>query len=196
MVVDDHEAVLRAVTLLLNAAEGIEVCGQAATVSGALEVAEATDPDVAVVDLRLSDGNGVYACRDIRARHPHVQVVLLTAGSDGDALAAAVVSGASTYLLKELRGAEIVRTVRAAASPHRPLDAGIVDAVVRALGAVLSEEERGLLAQIAGGLTDVEIARDRALDEPTARTLVDALLAKLGVGRRPTLSDSSALSRR
>ena len=188
MVVDDHAAVRRALTRLLHTAGGIEVCGQAGTVAEAGRVAGASNPDVAVVDLRLSDGSGVHACREIRARAPRVRFVLLTARPDSDALAAAVVSGASTFLPKELRGAEIVHTVRAAAGPDRQLDAGIVDAVVGALGTVLSEDERALLALLAEGRTDVEIARDRAVDEVTAATLVDALFAKLGVGRRASVA--------
>ncbi len=125
-----------------------------------------------------------------------MKVVLLTARPDSDALAAAVVSGASTYLVKELRGADIAHTVRAAAGPQRQLDAGVVDAVVRVLGTVLSDDERGLLVLLAEGRTDVEIALDRAIDEVTAATLVDALFAKLGVGRRPAPSSGASLSRR
>ncbi len=193
MVVDDHDVVRRAVTLLLEAGGGIEVCGQARTVAEAGLVAEMSDPDVAVVDLRLSDGSGVYACREIRARCPHAQVVLLTARSDADALAAAVISGASTYLLKELRGPQIVHTVQAAAGADRQLDAKIVDAVLLTLGVMLSEEERVLLALLAQGRTDVEIAQDREVDEVTAKVLVADLLAKLGVGGNPTLSRRAAL---
>jgi two-component system response regulator DevR len=188
MVVDDHELVRRAVILLLEAAGDIAVCGEAAAVAEAGPVADASDPDVAVIDLRLPDGSGVQACREIRARRPNVQVVLLTAVADEEALAAAVVSGASGYVLKQVRGTDVVEGVRAAAGGRCRLDPGVFDAVLRTLGAGLSEEERELLALVAAGTTDAQIAQRRGVDEATVKALVDILLAKVGVTRRPVMS--------
>lgn len=157
-------------------------------------MAEASDPDVAVVDLRLSDGSGVQACREIRARCPGVQIVLLTATRDEDALLAAVVAGASGYLLKELRSS-IVEGVRAAAEPQRQLDRPIVDSVLRALRDLLSEDEQRVLALLAEGKTDAEIAEHLGVDQATVQRLVDALFAKIGIARS-TPSGPSRLRRR
>jgi len=190
---DDHEIVRRGVRDLLEADGDISVVGEAGTAELALARIPPTHPDVAVLDVRLPDGNGVEVCRDIRSRHPEIQCIMLTSFSDDEAVFQAVVAGASGYLLKQLRGTDIVDAVRTVAGGASLLDPALVERVRRRMSegpaederlARLTPQERRILTLIAEGLTNRQIAEEVHLAEKTVKNYVSNLLAKLGMERR------------
>ena len=190
---DDHEIVRRGVRELLDAQDDMEVVGEAGTAEQALSRIPPTRPNVAILDVRLPDGDGVEVCREIRSRQPDVACVMLTSFSDDEALLQAIVAGASGYLLKQLRGTDIVDAVRRVAAGESLLDPALKD---RALArfrrgspederlARLTNQERRILALIADGLTNRQIAEQIHLAEKTVKNYVSNLLAKLGMERR------------
>lgn len=191
--VDDHEVVRRGLKDLLDAEDDIEVVGDAATAGMALAGIAATAPDVAVLDVRLPDGNGVEVCREVRARDPRVACLMLTSFGDDEALFDAIMAGAAGYLLKDIRGNDLIEAVRHVAAGESLLDPSVTGKVLDRLRkgndedpriASLSEQERKILVLIAEGLTNRQIAERMHLAEKTVKNYVSNLLAKLGMHRR------------
>jgi two-component system, NarL family, response regulator DevR len=190
---DDHEIVRRGVKELLEADGELEVVGEAGTAADALARIPPTRPDVAVLDVRLPDGDGVEVCREIRSAHPEVHCLMLTSFADDEALFQAIVAGASGYLLKQIKGADVVQAVRSVASGQSLLDPSVTARVVERLRrdseedellARLSPQERNILRLIADGLTNRQIAERVHLAEKTVKNYVSNLLSKLGMERR------------
>ena len=191
--VDDHEVVRRGVRDLLEAAGGIEVVGEAGTAEPPATRIPLARPDVAVLDVRLPDGSGIEVCRDIRSEHPEVRCLMLTSFDDDEALFNAVVAGAAGYVLKDVRGADIVESVRRVARGESLLDPLATARVIERLRrpqpdderlASLSPQERRILELLADGLTNRQIATEMYLAEKTIKNYVSNLLMKLGMSRR------------
>ena len=190
---DDHEIVRRGVKELLEAEGDLEVVGEAGTAAQALARIPPTRPDVAVLDVRLPDGDGVQVCREIRSAHPEIHCLMLTSFADDEALFQAIVAGASGYVLKQIKGADVVEAVRVVASGRSLLDPSVTARVLERLRsnseedellARLSPQERNILRLIADGLTNRQIAERVHLAEKTVKNYVSSLLAKLGMERR------------
>jgi two-component system, NarL family, response regulator DevR len=191
--VDDHEVVRRGLREMLDAEDDLEVVGDAATAGMALAGIASSQPDVAVLDVRLPDGNGVEVCREVRARDPRVACLMLTSFSDDEALFDAIMAGAAGYLLKDIRGNDLVDAVRRVAGGDSLLDPSVTGKVLERLRKgdeedprlkALSDQERRILALIAEGLTNRQIAERMHLAEKTVKNYVSNLLAKLGMQRR------------
>ncbi|WP_368497360.1 response regulator [Herbiconiux sp. A18JL235] len=192
--VDDHEIVRRGVAELLRSEPGIEVVGEAGSVSEALARIGATVPDVALLDVRLPDGSGVDLCRQVLSLHPGVRCLMLTAYDDDDALFSAVMAGASGYVLKDVRGTRLTDAVKAVAAGRTLTDPALASRVAERMRspeprsdprfASLSGRERQILALIADGLTNRQIGERLTLAEKTVKNYVSSLLAKLGLERR------------
>jgi two-component system response regulator DevR len=190
---DDHEIVRRGIADLLSAAEDMEVVGEAGTAAEALRRIPAVHPDVALLDGRLPDGSGIDVCREIRSSFPEIGCLILTSYDDDDALFAAVMAGASGYLLKEIRGSSLLDGIRQVKAGRSLLDPTVTERVMRRLRegkeqdprlAGLTERERDILDLIADGLTNRQIGERLFLAEKTVKNYVSALLAKLGMQRR------------
>jgi len=191
--VDDHEIVRRGLRELLEAHEGFEVVGEAGTAEQAIARIPATHPDVAVVDLRLPDGNGVEVCREVRSTAPDVQCLIFTSFSDDEALFDAIMAGAAGYLLKQIRGHDLVDAIERVAAGQSLLDPAVTARVLERLRqppapndqlARLTDQERKILDLIAEGLTNRQIADRIFLAEKTVKNYVSNILAKLGMERR------------
>jgi two-component system, NarL family, response regulator DevR len=190
---DDHQVVREGVRQVLETDAEIEVVGEAATASEALEGIPQTLPNVAVLDVRLPDGDGIEVCREVRSRHPEVACLMLTSFADDEALAQAIVAGAAGYVLKQIEGNQLVASVRAAASGHSLIDRDTARRVLEELRALRSEtenvdrlthRERQILDMVAEGKTNREIGAELFLSEKTVKNYVSNLLGKLGMGRR------------
>jgi two-component system, NarL family, response regulator DevR len=190
---DDHEVVRDGVKAMLETAAGIEVVGEAATVREALDRIPPTHPDVALLDVQLPDGSGVEVCRDLASDHPEVRCVMLTSFGDDEALFEAIVAGAAGYLLKQVRGTDIVDAIRRVADGESLLDPTLTERVLARMRRPpeederltrLTPQERRILALIAEGLTNRQIAERMFLAEKTVKNYVSNLLAKLGMQRR------------
>jgi two-component system, NarL family, response regulator DevR len=190
---DDHEVVRRGVRDMLEAEGDLTVVGEAGTASEALGRVLATRPDVAVLDVRLPDGNGVEVCREIRSAMPEVACLMLTSYSDDDALFEAIMAGAAGYVLKQIRGNELISAIRKVASCASLLDSAVTGRVLARLRnpapedprlASLSNQERRILDLIALGYTNRQIAGEINLAEKTVKNYVSNLLTKLGMERR------------
>jgi DNA-binding NarL/FixJ family response regulator len=190
---DDHEIVRRGLRDLIDAEEDMEVVGEASTAEEALNRVPPTRPDVAVLDVRLPDGSGVEVCREIRARHPEVQALMLTSFADDEALFSAIMAGASGYVLKQIRGNELVDAIRRVAAGESLLDPAVTRRVLERLRdnreedeglARLSAQERRILDYIAEGMTNRQIAEAMFLAEKTVKNYVSTMLSKLGMERR------------
>jgi two-component system, NarL family, response regulator DevR len=190
---DDHEIVRRGVKELLEAEGDLEVVGEAGTAQEALARVPPTRPDVAVLDVRLPDGDGVQVCREIRSAHPDIHCLMLTSFADDEVLFQAIVAGASGYVLKQIKGADIVEAVRSVANGQSLLDPSVTARVLERLRAGpdedellarLSPQERNILRLIADGLTNRQIAEQVHLAEKTVKNYVSNLLSKLGMERR------------
>jgi two-component system response regulator DevR len=190
---DDHEIVRRGIAELLEAEAGMSVVGEAGTAAEALRRIPAVRPDVAVLDARLPDGSGIDVCRDIRSAHPEIRCLILTSYDDNDAIFAAVMAGASGYLLKEIRGTSLVEAVRQVAAGKSLLDPTVTERLLARLRegaprddrlASLTEREREILSLIADGLTNRQIGERLFLAEKTVKNYVSGVLAKLGMQRR------------
>jgi two-component system response regulator DevR len=190
---DDHEIVRRGLRELLEAAGDMEVVAEAGTAEEALRRVPATSPDVAVLDVRLPDGDGVQVCREIRSRMPQVQCLMLTSYADDEALFDAIMAGASGYVLKQIRGTELVDAIRKVASGQSLLDPSVTARVLERLrtGSAedkklegLTDQERRILELLSEGLTNREIADRMYLAEKTVKNYVSNLLAKMGMQRR------------
>jgi two-component system response regulator DevR len=195
MLVDDHEVVRGGVKALLAANEDIVVTAEAASVREAIDEAERARPDVVVMDVRLADGSGIEATREIRARRPKTQVLMLTSFADDEALFASIMAGASGYVLKEVQGGELVRAVRAVGAGQSLLDPAVTSQVLDRLRrgkhlikdeklARLSPQEERILQAVAEGKTNKEIGDELSLAEKTVKNYVSSILSKLEVGRR------------
>ena len=190
---DDHEIVRRGVRELLEAEPDIKVVGEAGTAASALARIPALRPDVAVLDVRLPDGDGVSVCRDIRSSMPEVACLMLTSFGDDEALFDAIMAGAAGYVLKQIRGTDLVGAIRTVASGDSMLDPEAASRVMRRMRdqarrsdrlAELTPQERRMLELIGEGLTNRQIGERMYLAEKTVKNYVSALFAKLGMERR------------
>ena len=190
---DDHEIVRRGIRDLLEAEGDIEVVGEASTAEQAVGRVHALDPDVAVLDVRLEDGNGIEACRDIRSLHPRTACLILTSFADDEALFQAILAGAAGYLLKQIRTNDLVDAVRRVAAGQNLLDPTVTARVLERLRsgnpqdellARLTEQERKVLVLLAEGLTNRQIGEKLHLAEKTVKNYVTSVLSKLGMTRR------------
>ena len=190
---DDHELVRRGISALLSAEVDIEVVGEASTAAQAIGRIRATTPDVAVLDVRLPDGSGIDVCRDIRSSLPGTRCLMLTGYDDDEAIYAAVLAGASGYVIKDIRGSGLVDSVRAVAAGRSLLDPALNQRVVERINEnhdadprlqSLTIRERQILPLIAEGLTNREIGERLNLAEKTVKNYISGLLSKLGLQRR------------
>ena len=190
---DDHEVVRRGLRELLEGHDDLEVVGEAATAAEALRRIPAARPDVAILDARLPDGSGIDVCRQVGSVHPAIRVLVLTSYDDEEALFAAVVAGASGYLLKQVRSADLVDAVRRVAAGESLLNPAVTARVRRRLRAEDQEDphlasltttERTVLRHIAEGLSNRQIGECMFIAEKTVKNHVTSLLAKLGMERR------------
>jgi two-component system, NarL family, response regulator DevR len=191
--VDDHEVVRRGVRELLDAEDDFEVVGEAGTVEDAINRVPALNPDVAVLDVRLPDGSGVELCRELRSTHPHLACLMLTSFDDDEALFEAIIAGASGYVLKQVKGSDIVNAVRQVGAGRSLLDPKMTSRVMERLRngapedpriASLSGQERKILELLAEGKTNRQIASEMFLAEKTVKNYVSNLLMKMGMSRR------------
>lgn len=190
---DDHEVVRRGVRALLETEPGIEVVGEAGTAQQALARVPALRPDVAVLDVRLPDGDGVSVCRELRSKMPELACLMLTSFPDDDALFEAVMAGAAGYVLKQIQGTDLVGAVKTVAAGESLLDPKTTARMLQRLRdqashkdplAVLSDQERRILELIGEGLTNRQIGERMFLAEKTVKNYVSNLLAKLNMHRR------------
>jgi two-component system, NarL family, response regulator DevR len=190
---DDHEIVRQGLRALLESQSDFEVVGEAATAADALARIPPLRPDVAVLDVRLPDGDGVQVCREIRTDEPGIKCLMLTSFADDEALFEAIMAGAAGYVLKQIKGTDIVDAIRRVAAGESLLDP---DATRRVLDRIrnppeederlasLTPQERRILGLITDGLTNRQIAEEMFLAEKTVKNYVSNLLAKLGMERR------------
>jgi DNA-binding NarL/FixJ family response regulator len=193
---DDHEVVRRGVRDLIEGqSDGeIEVVGEASSADEALRRVPAIRPDVAILDVRLPDGNGVEVCREIRSRNPEVRCLMLTSFADDEALIDAIMAGAAGYVLKQVRGSDLIESVRRVAAGQSLLDPTVTATVLERLrrgpdsdddaAARLTDQEHKILDLLAEGLTNRQIGERLYLAEKTVKNYVSNLLMKLGMHRR------------
>ena len=189
---DDHEVVRRGLREMLEAEDDLVVVGEASTAEEALGRIPATTPQVAVLDVRLPDGDGVEVSREIRSRHPEISCLMLTSFADDEALFAAIMAGAAGYVLKQVKGADLVDGVRRVARGESLLDPAITQRVFERLRtrpeddelSELSDQERRILDLISEGLTNRQIGERMFLAEKTVKNYVSNVLSKLGMSRR------------
>ena len=195
MLVDDHEVVRSGIRALLQTSDDIVVTAEAGSVRDAIDEAERSRPDVVVMDVRLIDGSGIEATREIRARRPKTQVIMLTSFADDEALFASIMAGASGYVLKQVKGDELVRAIRTVGEGKSLLDPEVTSSVLERLRkgkhlmkdeklARLSPQEERILELVAGGKTNREVGRELRLAEKTVKNYVSSILSKLEVARR------------
>jgi DNA-binding NarL/FixJ family response regulator len=190
---DDHEIVRRGVRDLLTDEPDIDVIGEAGTAASALDQIPALRPDVAVLDVRLPDGDGVQVCREIRSTHPGIACLMLTSYGDDQALLGSIMAGASGYVSKQTCSSDLVTAVRTVAAGGSTLDVDAARRVMEQLSerlatvgpvSALTEQEKQVLELIGEGLTNRQIAERMLLPEETAKEYVSSLLTKLGMQRR------------
>lgn len=188
---DDHEIVLRGLADLLEDQPDLRVVGQATSAASALAAVEACRPDVAVLDVRLGDGNGIEICRDIRSAHPDIACLMLTSFADDHATIDAAMAGAAGYVLKQIGSNEIVTAIRKVATGAQLLDAALVRFALRRLRASeegrvneLSEQEHRIFELIGDGYSNRQIAEEMHLAEKTVKNYISNLFVKLGIDRR------------
>ena len=195
LLVDDHEVVRDGVKALLQATDDIIVTGEAGSVREAIDEADRTRPDVVVMDVRLADGSGIEATREILAKHEKTAVIMLTSFADDEALFASIMAGAAGYVLKQVRGGELVRAIRTVGKGDSLLDPAVTSTVLDRLRkgkhlltdeklARLSPQEERILALIADGKTNGAIGENLGLAEKTVKNYVSSILSKLEVARR------------
>lgn len=193
LLVDDHEVVRAGVKALLDAQEGMVVVGEADNAEEAVRRVGYDEPDVVVLDVRLPDGSGIEACREIRSRFPEVKVLMLTSFADEEALMAAILAGASGYVLKRVKSNELVTDIRKVGAGESLLDADMTERLFQRLRSGpqedpllsrLSRQERTIVDHIAAGLTNRQIAEEMFLAEKTVKNYVSNLLSKMGMSRR------------
>jgi DNA-binding NarL/FixJ family response regulator len=195
VLVDDHEVVRNGIKALLEETPDVSVVGEAGTVKDAIARVEWARPDVVIMDVRLPDGSGIEATREIRARLPKTQVLMLTTFADDEALFASIMAGAAGYVLKQIKGADLVRAVQTVGSGQSLLDPAVTKGVLDRLRkgkhllkderlARLSAQEERILELIADGKTNREIGDKLHLAEKTVKNYVTSILSKLEVARR------------
>ncbi|HEY8018883.1 MAG TPA: response regulator transcription factor [Actinomycetota bacterium] len=195
MLVDDHEIVRDGIRAMLATQEDVVVTAEAGTVREAVDEAGRTRPDVVVMDVRLADGSGIEATREIRANHPATRVLMLTSFADDEALFASIMAGASGYVLKQVKSGDLMRAIRAVGAGDSLLDPSVTNAVLDRLRkgkhlmrdeklARLSPQEERILTAVADGKTNREIGDDLHLAEKTVKNYVSSILSKLEVARR------------
>jgi len=195
MLVDDHEIVRDGIKAMLDAEDDVVVTAQASTVREAIDEAHRTRPDVVVMDVRLADGSGIEATRQIRADHAETRVLMLTSFADDEALFASIMAGASGYVLKQVRSGDLLRAIRAVGAGDSLLDPSVTSAVLDRLRkgkhlmkdeklARLSPQEERILSLVADGRTNKEIGDELNLAEKTVKNYVSSILSKLEVARR------------
>lgn len=191
--VDDHEVVRQGVRSLIDASGDLVVVGEADSVETGLARVLAVQPDVAILDVRLPDGNGVELCREIRSRLPEVACLMLTSYSDDEALFEAIIAGAAGYVLKQVRGGELIDAIRRVSRGEHLLDPAVTGRVMKRLSspspddarlASLTAREREVLDLIGQGMTNRQIGERMFLAEKTVKNYVSGLLAKMGMERR------------
>ena len=195
MLVDDHEVVRNGLRQMLEASGDVRIVAEAGTVRDAVAEAARTKPDAIVMDVRLTDGSGIEATREIRAARPETRVLMLTSFDDDEALFSSILAGASGYVLKQIQGRDLIRAIRAVAQGQSLLDPAVTATVLERLRkgkhllrdeklARLSGQEERILSLIADGLTNGEIGTRLNLAEKTVKNYVSTILSKLEVGRR------------
>ena len=197
---DDHEIVRRGLRELFDAEEDLEVVGEASTAEEAIGRIPATQPDVAVLDVRLPDGDGIEVCREIRSRDDRIACLMLTSFADDEAVYAAIMAGAAGYVLKQVRGNDLVDAVRRVGRGESLLDPAVTARVLDRLRhrndndelAGLTDQEKRLLDLIAQGLTNRQIGEHMYLAEKTIKNYVSNLLTKLGMHRRTEVAAYAA----
>jgi DNA-binding NarL/FixJ family response regulator len=191
---DDHEVVRRGLVALLEGTGEIEVVGESGSAQEAARRIPAIRPDVAVLDARLPDGNGIDVCREVRSADPEIKALILTSYQDDEALFSAIMAGAAGYVLKQIKGTDLVDAVRRVAAGQSLLDPAVTQQVLERIrhGAdsepdelkALTAQERRILELIAQGMTNRQIGAELFLAEKTVKNYVSSLLAKLGLERR------------
>ncbi|HEU0237950.1 MAG TPA: response regulator transcription factor [Micromonosporaceae bacterium] len=190
---DDHEVVRRGIADLLTTAGGIDIVGESGSAVEAAHRIPALRPDVMVLDARLPDGNGIDVCRDVRAVDATIKGLILTSYEDDEALFAAIMAGAAGYVLKQVRGTDLVDAVQRVAAGQSLLDPAVTARVLERIRTggqqpnelkVLTDQERRILEYVAQGLTNHEIAQKMFLADKTVKNYVSSMLAKLGLERR------------
>ena len=195
MLVDDHEVVRGGIRALIDSQPDLTVVAEASSVADAVKTAAAIKPDVIVMDVRLTDGSGIEATREIRAQRPDTRVLMLTSFADDEALFASIMAGASGYVLKQIRGGELIRAIRTVGEGQSLLDPSVTAAVLERLRkgkhllrdeklARLSPQEERILGLVADGYTNKEIGEKLRLAEKTVKNYVSTILSKLEVARR------------
>jgi two-component system, NarL family, response regulator DevR len=194
MLVDDHEIVRSGITAMLAATDDMRVVAEAESVEQAVREAERTRPDVVVMDIRLVDGSGIEATREIRDRLPNTKVLMLTSFADDEALYASIMAGAAGYVLKQIKGGDLLRGIRSVGAGQSLLDPAITKLVLDRLRrgkhlqdeklGLLSSQEEKILALVAEGKTNGQIGLELFLAEKTVKNYVSSILGKLEVARR------------
>ena len=193
VLVDDHEVVRAGIKSMIDAQPDMTVVGEAGSVEEGVKRVGFDEPDVVVLDVRLPDGSGVEACREIRSRFPEVKVLMLTSFADEEALMSAILAGAAGYLLKRVKGSDLVEDIRRVGAGESLLDPEMTEKLFERLRAGpqtdpllgrLSDQEREIVLRIADGKTNRQIAEEMFLAEKTVKNYVSNLLAKMGMSRR------------
>ena len=193
VLIDDHEVVRAGIKSMLDAQEDMEVVGEAGTSEDGIKRVGFDEPDVVVLDVRLPDASGVEACREIRSRFPDVKVLMLTSFADEEALMSAILAGAAGYVLKRVKGTDLVEDIRKVGAGESLLDPDMTEKLFDRLRsgprtdpllARLSDQEHEIVMRIADGKTNKQIAEEMFLAEKTVKNYVSNLLAKLGMSRR------------
>lgn len=193
LLVDDHEIVRQGIRALIETVEDFEVIGEAGTVEEAVKRVGLDSPDVVVLDVRLPDGSGVEACRDIRSRFPDVKVLMLTSFADEEALMSAIMAGASGFVLKKIKSSALLGAIRRVGEGESLLDPTMTEQLFRRLRdgksedpvlSRLTDRERSILDLVAEGKTNRQIAEEMFLAEKTVKNYVSNLLSKMGMSRR------------
>ena len=195
LVVDDHEVVRQGLVAVLDRRPNFQVVAEAGTVEESLEQARRYKPDIVVMDVRLPDGSGVEACRDIRAELPGTRIVMLTSFPDDEAVLSAIVAGASGYLLKQIRARDLVAALEAVGRGESLLDPAVTERVLERIRQIangevhdelssLTPQERKILLLVAEGKTNKEVAAEVFLSDKTVKNYVSSILAKLNLERR------------
>jgi DNA-binding NarL/FixJ family response regulator len=195
LVVDDHEVVREGLVALLSRREEFQVVAEAGTVAEALGAVRRFEPDLVIMDVRLPDGSGIEACREIRAELPAIRVVMLTSYPDEEAVLSAILAGASGYLLKQIRGRDLVTALEAVGRGDSLLDPAVTERVLERVRRIangdekdelseLTAQERKILRLVAEGKTNKEIATEVFLSDKTVKNYVSSILSKLNLQRR------------
>ena len=195
LVVDDHEVVRQGLVALLARRDRFQVVAEAGTVEEALDATRRYQPDLVVMDVRLPDGSGIEACREIRAEYPTTRVVMLTSYPDEEAVLSAIIAGASGYLLKQIRARDLVAALEAVGRGESLLDPAVTEKVLERVRRIasgtyqdelaqLTAQEQKILMLVAEGKTNKEIAAEVFLSDKTVKNYVSSILSKLNLERR------------